>query len=281
MTAILLAIVAALLLGVSDFSAARASRQVHVFTVVRTSVLTSTVLSPLLLLLVESRFSVRDSLFGAASGIFMILGLILVYRGYVVSRIGIVAPLSSVLIAAVPVLWDVVRGSTPAALSAVGMALGVVAMALTSYAPGHGGSEASGVLYGVTSGVSFGLAWVLMSGVSNEAGVSSVPVQRIAGLALLFAIWAVRDDPMVTPAGPARWYSMGAGVAGVVALASLQVAFQSVDGSAAGPVSVASSQFGSITVLLAVFLNRERMRWWQSVGVIATAIAVALIAYGG
>jgi drug/metabolite transporter (DMT)-like permease len=280
-TAILLAIVAALLLGVSDFSAARASRQVHVFTVVRTSVLTSTVLSPLLLLLVESRFSVRDSLFGAASGIFMILGLILVYRGYVVSRIGIVAPLSSVLIAAVPVLWDVVSGSTPAAMSAVGMALGVVAMALTSYAPGHGGSAASGILYGVTSGISFGLAWVLMSGVSNEAGVSSVPVQRIAGLALLFAIWAVRDDPMVAPAGPARWYSMGAGVAGVVALASLQVAFQSVDGSAAGPVSVASSQFGSITVLLAVVLNRERMRWWQSVGVVATAIAVALIAYGG
>lgn len=281
MTAIVLAIVAALLLGVSDFSAARASRHTHVFTVVRTSVLTSTVLSPLLLLVVPSRFGMRDSLFAAASGIFMILGLILVYRGYVVSRIGIVAPLSSVLIAAVPVLWDVVRGSSPTALSAVGMAVGVLAMWATSYAPGHGGSAVSGVLFGITSGVSFGLAWVLMSGVSDEAGVSSVPLQRIAGLALLFAIWAVRDDPVVAPAGAARWYSMGAGTAGVVALASLQVAFQSVDGSAIGPVSVASSQFGSITVLLAVVLNRERMRWWQALGVGATAVAVALIAAGG
>lgn len=281
MTAILLAIVAALLLGVSDFSAARASRDTHVFTVVRTSVLTSTILSPLLLLVVDSQFGWRDSVFAAASGIFMILGLILVYRGYVVSRIGIVAPLSSVLIAAVPVLWDMVRGKPTATLSAIGMAVGVIAMWMTSYSPGHGGSVANGVLFGVTSGLSFGLAWVFMSGVSDAAGVSSIPVQRVAGLALLFVIWALRDDPLVAPAGRARWYSMGAGTAGVVALAALQVAFQSVETSAAGPVSVASSQFGSITVLLAVVLNRERMRWWQAVGVCSTAVAVALIAAAG
>jgi drug/metabolite transporter (DMT)-like permease len=46
-------------------------------------------------------------------------------------------------------------------------------------------------------------------------------------------------------------------------------------------VAVAASQFATVAVLLSVVFNKERMRWWQAVGVGATAIAVALIAVGG
>jgi drug/metabolite transporter (DMT)-like permease len=46
-------------------------------------------------------------------------------------------------------------------------------------------------------------------------------------------------------------------------------------------VSVASSQFATVAVVLSVLFNKERMRWWQAVGVAATAVAVALIALGG
>jgi drug/metabolite transporter (DMT)-like permease len=46
-------------------------------------------------------------------------------------------------------------------------------------------------------------------------------------------------------------------------------------------VSVASSQFATVAVVLSVLFNRERMRWWQGVGIGATALAVALIAAGG
>jgi drug/metabolite transporter (DMT)-like permease len=46
-------------------------------------------------------------------------------------------------------------------------------------------------------------------------------------------------------------------------------------------VSVASSQFATVAVVLSVLFNRERMRWWQTIGIAATALAVALIAAGG
>jgi drug/metabolite transporter (DMT)-like permease len=49
---------------------------------------------------------------------------------------------------------------------------------------------------------------------------------------------------------------------------------------ASGPVSVAGSQFATVAVILSVLFNRERMRWWQGIGVAATAAGVALMALG-
>ena len=43
---------------------------------------------------------------------------------------------------------------------------------------------------------------------------------------------------------------------------------------------MARSQFATVAVLLSVMFNRERMRWWQAIGVGVTAVSVALIATG-
>ena len=96
--ALAFAIAAALLLGASDFFAARSARTTPALTVTRTAVAVSTLLSPMLLLLVDSQWIGRDVVIGALSGLSMITGLMLLYRGYAVARMGIVAPLSSVRI---------------------------------------------------------------------------------------------------------------------------------------------------------------------------------------
>ena len=79
-------------------------------------------------------------------------------------------------------------------------------------------------------------------------------------------------------AGSGLHNAIGAGVLGLIAIGSLQLGFQRGE---LGPVSVASSQFATVAVVLSVAFNRERMRWWQGVGVGTTALAVALIAAGG
>jgi len=107
------AIGAAIMFGSSDFFAARSARSTPSVTVTRTAVGVSTVLSPLLLLLVDHQWIAHDLLFGFLSGLSMIVGLMFLYRGYAVARMGIVAPLSSVLLASVPVLWDLTNGSRP------------------------------------------------------------------------------------------------------------------------------------------------------------------------
>ena len=276
--AIAFAVAAAVLLGLSDFFAARSARTVPSLSVTRTAVATSTVLAPFLLLVVDSQWAIADVTLGVFSGVFMILGLMLLYQGYAVARMGIVAPLSSVLLAMVPVLWEAFNGTTPSGVAAWGMALGAIALVLTSYTPGGQGSVTMGAVLGIASGVAFGTAFTMMAQVSEEAGVSTVLVQRLVGFGLLALIAVFRRDPFFAPAGHGRRYAIGAGVPAVLAIASLQTAFQKGD---AGPVAVASSQFATVAVILSVLFNHERMRWWQAVGVATTAVAVALIAAGG
>ena len=276
--AIAFAVTAAVLLGLSDFFAARSARTTPSVTVTRTAVAVSTVLAPVTLLMADSEWIAKDSLIAVASGIFMIGGLMLLYRGYSVARMGIVAPLSSVLLAAVPVVWDAVNGTKPQGAAAAGMALGAVALVLTSYTPGGQGSVTQGALLGVASGVAFGAAFTFMGQVSDEAGLTPVLIQRLVGLAMLTVVFAFRHEPFLARPGVGRSYAIAAGVPAVFAIAALQTAFQKGE---AGPVAVASSQFATVAVVLSVVFNRERMRWWQAVGVASTAAAVALIAWGG
>lgn len=275
--ALTLAIAAALLLGASDFFAARSARTTPSLTVTRTAVGVSSALSPLLLLLVDSRWILHDTVIGALAGLAMITGLMLLYRGYAVARMGIVAPLSSVLLATVPVVWDLVHGVTPSGWASFGMALGLLALVLTSYTPGGKGSVRLGAILGITSGVAFGIAFTLMGEVTKESGLSPVVAQRATGFALLAVIGVVRRDPFVA-AGVGLRTAVVAGALGLLAIGALQLAFQWGE---TGTVSVASSQFATVAVILSVAFNRERMRWWQGIGVAATALAVALIAAGG
>lgn len=271
------AIAAAIALGASDFFAARAARTTASLTVTRTAVITSAVLSPLLLLVVESHWLLKDSILGATGGLAMITGLMLLYHGYSVARMGIVAPLSSVLLATVPVVWDLINGIRPGALSAVGMAIGGLALVLTSYTPGGRGSTTQGALLGLASGMAFGIAFTVLGQVSDPAGLAPSLVQRATGVGLLLVIGAFRTEKILA-SGIGLTRGIIAGVLGLVGIAALQLAFRHGD---AGPVSVASSQFATVAVVLSVLFNRERMRWWQAVGVVATALAVALIALGG
>ena len=269
----------------------------------------SLALSPLVLLVDPGRWSVRDATIGALAGIAMMLGLVQLYRGYAVARMGIVAPSSSVLAAAVPVLVDLGRGVRPGALATVGVLVGLAALALTGYVPGGAGSVRLGVALGVGSGLAFGVAFTVMGEASAEAGLTPIVTQRAAGLVMLsVAGLATRRPrtPSVTGAAPAPpptsgttprlpapsprlpapffaprgatlGWTLGAGAIGICALGSMQLALRDGD---SGIVSVAASQFGTAAVVLSVLFNGERMRWWQAVGVAATALGVALLSLG-
>ncbi|MCB0998514.1 MAG: hypothetical protein KDB40_04395 [Acidimicrobiales bacterium] len=276
--ALVLAVVSAVLLGASDFFAARAARYTPSITVTRSAVAVSTVLSPLLLLVVDWRWIGRDVVIAVLSGLSMTTGLLLLYRGYSVARMGVVAPMSSVLLAAVPVVTDLVRGDTPGALGSAGMAIGLLALVLTGYTPSGTGSVRLGAILGVSSGVAFGVAFTLMGEVDEASGLLPVVLQRLAGIAMLTVVGLIGSAPFFAGERRSQRNVAAAGALAVVAIAALQSAFQQ---GASGPVAVAASQFATMAVILSVMFNRERMRWWQGVGVAATAVGVALMAAGG
>lgn len=275
--ALIFGIAAALLLGSSDFWAGRATRSADATAVTRTVVLVSAVLSPLLLLVVDAQWIRRDVLLGALSGLFSTTALLLLYRGYSIARVGIVAPTTSVLLAAVPAVWDLIRGRQPTALGMVGMLLGLVALVLTSYTPAGTGSVWLGAAFGVSAGLAFGIAFTLMGEASPESGLVPVIVQRTESFVILAAIAPFAGGAFLVADSTARRASAAAGALAITAIACLQLGFRSGD---SGPVAVASSQFATVAVVLSVLFNGERLRSWQAAGVALTAVAVALLAVG-
>jgi drug/metabolite transporter (DMT)-like permease len=274
---VLLGIAAGILLGVSDFMANRASRTISSASVSRTNLAISGLISPLLLFVKPVEWRLSDLIIATASGITLSGGLMLLYRGYTIARMGIVAPTASVLLAAVPVLYDLIRGHTPSTLAGCGMVLGLVALVLTTYERGGMGSVKIGILLGVGAGLLFGVAFTLTSETSEAAGLSPVLIQRIAGLLFLIALQRFDKAPILALRIPARKWAIGSGLAGGVALGSLRLGY--IKGTA-GPVSVAASQFAAVAVLLSVIFNKERLRTWQAIGVGASGVGVALMALG-
>ena len=274
---VLLGIAAGILLGISDFMANRASRTISSASVSRTNLAFSGLIAPLLLFVKPVDWTLRDVVLATISGVTLSGGLVMLYRGYTVARMGIVAPTASVLLAAVPVLYDLIKGNTPSKVAASGMILGLLALVLTTYQRGGMGSVKIGVVLGVGAGLLFGIAFTLTSQTSDAAGLSPVLIQRITGLLFLIAIQRFDKAPILALRVPARRWAIGSGLAGGVALGSLKLGY--IKG-AAGPVSVAASQFAAVAVVLSVLFNKERMRPWQAIGVAAGGVGVALMALG-
>ena len=274
---VLLGIAAGILLGVSDFMANRASRTISSASVSRTNLAVSGLIAPLLLFVKPVDWTLRDVVVATISGVTLSGGLIMLYRGYTVARMGIVAPTASVLLAAVPVLYDLIQGNTPSKVAASGMILGLLALVLTTYQRGGMGSVKIGVVLGVGAGLLFGIAFTLTSQTSDAAGLSPVLIQRISGLLFLIVLQRFDKAPILALRVPARRWAIGSGLAGGVALGSLKLGY--IKG-AAGPVSVAASQFAAVAVVLSVIFNKERMRPWQAIGVAAGGVGVALMALG-
>jgi drug/metabolite transporter (DMT)-like permease len=274
---VLLGVLAGILLGVSDFTASRASRTISSVSVSRTNLAVSGLLAPLLLFVKPVEWTLRDFVLSALSGVVLSGGLVLLYRGYTVARMGIVAPVASVLLAAVPVMYDLVKGHTPSKVAACGMVLGLLALVFTTYERGGMGSVRLGLVLGVGAGLLFGIAFTLTSQTSDAAGLSPVMIQRLSGLVFLVMLQRVDKAPLLAIRAPARIWGIGSGVAGGIALGALKLGY--IKGSA-GPVSVAASQFAAAGVLLSVIFNKERLKPWQAVGVVASGVGVALMALG-
>ena len=71
------------------------------------------------------------------------------------------------LLAAVPVLYDLFKGNSPSTVAACGMVLGLVALVLTTYQRGGMGSVKIGVVLGLGAGLLFGIAFTLTSETST------------------------------------------------------------------------------------------------------------------
>ncbi len=208
---------------------------------------------------------------GIAGGI----GITSLYRGLAVGRMGIVAPVTGVLAAIIPVVAGVVLEGWPDQLVTAGIVVAIVAVVLVSRVADEGGGRA-GLGLAVLAGSTIGLFSIFIAQVSDGHVFGPLSIVRTAEALLIVGIIVVtrsdwRPAPKLLPA------LIGIGVLDMLGNGAYILAVQS---GALAVASVVSSLYPVTTVILATVLLRERVTRSHAVGIVLAALAIVLIGVG-
>lgn len=275
--AVLLGLMAALAYGTSDFAAGLASRGAAaglVTGVAQTLGVLTTAAAVLLFPGVGPRATVLE--WGALSGVGSALGTLSLYHGLSVARMSVVATLSAVLTAVIPVLVGVALGNHLSIEAAAGTTLAIPAIALVSWQtrPRDRHAARAGLLYGLLAGLGFALLFIALDRAGTHSGAwPLVPGQLVSVVLIVpFAYRGLATAGKPSPAALALMFGVGvlSGVANLLFLAATGHGELAI-------VAVLTALYPAVTVLLARVFLTERWTRPQAIGLLTAAAAVILV----
>jgi len=273
-----LAIASALLVGGADFIGGFLSRTASPVRVAALAQAIGLLLAiPAALVVDVDRVTGADAAWSAASGVAVGVGLVVFYTAMTRGMISLVAPVAAVTGAVVPVVYALASGERPGATPVVGILLAVAAIALVSLAPDTDPTERGAGLGALPlafgAGLLFGLFYVCLARVHEDAGMWPVAISRVSSTVVVVALALVATGGVAVSRRFVPRIAL-IGVLEVGAAVTLLLALQR------GPISVASvlaSLYPVTTTFLAALVLHERLRGLQLAGVGLALVAVALI----
>lgn len=273
---VLLALGAALAYGLSDFIGGLASRRTSAWSVAFVAAVGSLVGAVALAVAVPGHATGTDLAWGALAGIGSGTGGAFLYRGFAAGRMGVVAPVSAVGAALVPVVVAVTTGERPSTLVWIGIAAAVPGIWLVSREPDNDGGLADGLVDGVLAGAGFGLLFAAMGQVPEAAGWWPTALAQAVALVAVAVTASVLRAAWV-PRHRADLWGLLAGVLATTAVVCFLLATQS---GLLTIAAVVTSLYPAVTILLAATVLREHIHAAQGVGLACCGVAVALVAAG-
>jgi drug/metabolite transporter (DMT)-like permease len=284
---IVLALGSAIAYGFSDFTGGVLTKRAHVFTVIFLSQLVSCVILIFALPIWGGSFSWPAVRWGAAAGVAGFSGAALIYRGLAIGRMGVVAPITAVLAAAIPVTFGLMTGERPGAIALIGVVVGLGAVVLISSAPEPSSFNPApetkrwtlvrpgqGVVEALGAGTGFGLFFILLEQAPEESGLwplAGTRISIVASVALVAAIARASMRPVEGMGSSLFWLGCSNLAADLLYLLASRAGLLSL-------VAVITSLYPATTVALARFFLDERMVKQQLLGVVCAALSVTLIA---
>ena len=270
----MIAIGAALSYGVADFAGGLASRRAS--TVVVLVVAQGTgflVLLPAVLLL-PGQPSVAALGLGAAAGLAGLTGLLLYLRGLAVGPMGVVAPLSAVVGAGLPLVVGLLGGERPGGLAWLAVGIALVAITMATAGTRNDAAAGIGLALGLGAGVGFGLFFVVLDATPGDSGLWPILAGRAVGFVLLAVAIVVLRPGRGGPIGLMALSGLLDAGANVLFLLATRL-------GSLGVSAVLVSLYPVVVVLLARVVLGERLTGLQlaSAG-LALAASVLLAATG-
>jgi uncharacterized membrane protein len=277
--ALVLALLSALAYGLSDFLGGILSRRTSAWSVAVVGQVSNVLCVGAVAFFVPGDPSPGHFAWAAVAGIGSGCGAGFLYRGLGSGRMAVVAPVSAVGAAVVPVLVGGLTGERPSVLVWLGIAAAVPGIWLVSSTPeGRSDQTASsaGLVDGALAGLGFGVLFASLGQIPRSAGWWPLTVtQGVAVPAVVVLAAALR----------AEWVPRGRGVGWAVLIGPLGAAATGFFLLAAqqGYLTVAgviASLYPASTVLLAALVLHERVHRTQGAGLGLCALAIACVASG-
>jgi drug/metabolite transporter (DMT)-like permease len=293
--AIVLALASAIIYGTSDYIGGRASRRVPPVAV---ALLAEALILPLCLVVIpviEGDAPPRSAVvWGLVAGFMGSVSVVGLYIALARGNMTVVAPITGVVSAAVPVVVGVATGERPGVLAVVGIVLAVVAVALVGgVARTFGGrvshpAIAPGTLVlALAVGVGFGLLFVAFARTGEDSGLWSLLFARFTGLPVLVLAYVAYRHGAFARSGES---SAAVPIDRAVVLPGLAVGTLVVLGNGTyvlstredllSVVAVVVSMYPAATIGWAALLDGERAARSQVVGMVLAACALAMITLG-
>ncbi|MFN8052494.1 MAG: EamA family transporter [Acidimicrobiales bacterium] len=289
---VLLAALSAVFYGSADFMGGLASRRASPLSITWYSQMVGLASITLVALLVpSSSVAAMDWVWGGLGGCSGAIGLLLLYGALATGPMAVVAPVTAVCSAVVPVLVGVVEGDRPSGLAVAGIVVALPAIVLV--ASGDTGTGEVRVVprviaESVVSGVMFGLFFVFFARAGSGAGMWPTVAARLASVSLLSVVVLVQvarrrgaisvgTDRVGRLSTAALPLVAGAGLFDVGANALYLVASRH---GLLSLISVVSAMYPAATVALARVVLRERLARQQLLGLLLAGLAVGFVAAG-
>jgi uncharacterized membrane protein len=275
------ALLAAAFYGAADFLGGLATRRATMIGVVL--VTQAAGLAFLLLvtpLLPDADVTTTDLLFGMVAGVTGSVGVALLYLGLAIGPMSVVAPITAVCAAVVPLGVGLVLGERPHPLAGIGVALALVAVVLLSQTAAAATVQTAmpsrlgrGVRVALASGVAVGFFFAALGQTTPGAVLWPLVISRTVSVSLFLAAAVTTGRPAGVPRA-ALAAALACGALDMVANAFYLVAVRQ---GQLGLVATLASLYPASTVLLARFVLGERLGIWQQLGVGGAVAAIVLI----
>ncbi len=276
MLPILLATASALVWGTADFSGGKATQRGNVLAVTIISQVVSLPMLALCLLLVPGEPGPADLLWGAAAGAAGFGGIVLLYRALASGAMTVVSPVTAVTAAVVPMVIGLLISRSPGMVALAGACCAIVAIGLVSLGSDGGRAPVTRRLIGLalTAGALFGLFFAVIGQASEASGMWPLVGVRATSIGIGLAV-AAGTRTSLRMSGPAWRF---AAIAGPLDIAANALYLAAVFRGQLAIVAPVASLYPASTVVLALLVDRERLRAAQVAGLGLAAIALVLSA---
>ena len=280
--AVVLGLLVAAGFGSADFFGGRASERASTIAVLLVAQVVAVGGALLVSFVASARVTSADLGYGGAAGAVSVAGLGFLYRGLAAGRVSVVAPLTAVVGALVPVAWALLSGERPSAVVLIGAGCATVAgglIAREQHAVGDTDAAFNGVLYALAAGALLGSSLVLFAETGAGSGLIPVLAARLVGLALVVAVFVAvaARSRVVVPHGPARRLAVGAGTLDITSTVLLLLAVRRGLVVVVAPVAALAPAF---TVMWAWLIVHERVSAAQVAGLALALVGLVLVASG-